>query len=237
MFLASKLQFSRDDVLDVGVAALYHDIGKLAVGRRILRKKGRLEEAEFGIIKEHPYIGARILYEYRKQLGILPLIAAFEHHLRYDLEGYPKVAFPRKLHIGSLIISIADVYDALAQRRSYKQDYPPDKIYRVMSEERGKLFDPQLFDRFFQIMGVWPLGSLVELSDGRIAVVTEVNENQIWKPKVRIFGPQETMDELNVAKTVDVEIVRALNPKKEGKEYWERLETLPQETEESDSPE
>ncbi len=225
MFMASKLQFSRDDVLDIGVAALYHDIGKLFIGRKILQKRGRLEEEELVQVREHPYVGAKILYDYREQLGILPLIVAFEHHVRYDLSGYPKIAYPRGLHIASSIVTLADVYDALAQRRSYKQDYPPDKIYEVMIKEKGKLFDPQLLDRFFEFMGVWPVGSILELSNGNVGFVVEVNESQIFQPKVRIVFPAAKASLVDISKVEGLSVMRALNPKNEGAEYLELLKS------------
>ncbi len=225
MFLASKLRFAREEILDVGIAALYHDIGKLAVDRKLIKKKGKLEESEFVKVKEHPYIGARILYDYREGLGTLPMIVAFEHHIRYDLSGYPKLAFPRKPHIASLIVTIADVYDALAQKRSYKKDYPPDKIYGIMNEEKGKTFDPQLLDRFFEIIGVWPIGSLVALTDGRIGLVTEVNEKAVHRPKVRIISDPEKPLEIDLAAVESPAIKKALNPKREGKKYLKLLES------------
>ncbi len=225
MFLASKLQFAREEVLDVGIAALYHDIGKLAIDRKLIKKKGKLEESEFVKVKEHPYIGARILYDYREGLGSLPMIVAFEHHVRYDLSGYPKLAYPRKPHIASLIVTIADVYDALAQRRSYKKDFPPDRIYEIMNEEKGKTFDPQLLDRFFEIMGVWPVGSLVSLADGRVGLVTAVNEKAIRNPKVRIISDPDNPSEIDLSAEEAPAVEKALNPKKEGKKYLHILES------------
>jgi putative nucleotidyltransferase with HDIG domain len=225
MFLASKLKFAREEVLDVGIAALYHDIGKLAVDRKLIKKKGKLEESEFVQVKEHPYIGAQILYDYREGLGSLPMIVAFEHHVRYDLSGYPKLAYPRRPHIASLIVTIADVYDALAQKRSYKKDYPPDRIYAIMTEDKGKTFDPQLLDRFFEIVGVWPVGSIVALTDGRVGLVTEVNEKAIRKPKVRIISEPEKAVEIDLASEETLAIEKALNPKKEGKKYLKLLES------------
>lgn len=100
-------------------------------------------------MKEHPVLGSILLQGYRDALGILPAVVAFEHHLRYDLKGYPKVAYIRPPHVASQMVSLCDVYDALAQKGSYKEDFPPEKIYQTMFLERGKLFDAALFDRFF----------------------------------------------------------------------------------------
>ena len=223
MFTASKLGFDKEDVLDIGIAALYHDIGKLSVSLRILKKKSKLEEEEFKKIKDHTLLGTRILMRYRESLGILPIVVAFEHHLRYDLQGYPKVAFPQKPHIASLIVSLCDVYDALAQKRSYKRDYPPDKIYELMKKERGKLFDPQLFDKFYQFIGVWPVGTLVRLTDKSVAVVREINENDIVNPKVEVLSPKKKRGHVDLAKAESLEITKALNPYTQGKRFLEMI--------------
>ena len=219
MHFATKLGFAKDEALDIGIAALYHDIGKLSISRKILQKKSKLAEKEFLRMQDHPLLGAIILDGYKESLGILPQVAAFEHHLRYDLSGYPKVAYPRSPHVSSLMISICDVYDALSLKRSYKKDYPPDKIHDLMVLERGKLFDPRLLDNFFQFMGVWPVGTIVSLSDRSVAVVRETNENDIYAPKVEIISPERRPEILNLAKNKDLTISEALNPFGSGKDY------------------
>lgn len=219
MFFSSKLEFSRDDVLDLGIAALFHDIGKLFISLKILQKTTTLAEREFIQMRDHPLLGARILGGYKETLGILPLVIAFEHHLRYDLCGYPKLAYPQKPHIASLIVSICDVYDALALKRTYKKDYPPDKIYELMMLERGKMFEPQLLDKFFQFIGVWPVGTIVALSDERVAVVREINEQDMLHPKVEVVAPERNGEVINLAKDKKISVTEALNPYGKGEKY------------------
>jgi putative nucleotidyltransferase with HDIG domain len=224
MHLSAKLGYSKDNVLDVGVAALFHDIGKMYISSEILKKKSKLTEREFSKIKDHAILGARILNEYTETMGILPAVIAFEHHLRYDLTGYPKVTYLKKPTIASYIVSICDVYDALAQRRTYKKDSPPNKIYEIMIEDRGKLFHPEILDRFFEVTGVWPVGTIVSLSDNSIAVVREINELDIFRPKVEVIFPS------TIKRFVDTErekhkikIVAPLNPFGEGKNYLDMI--------------
>lgn len=220
MFFCAKLGFAKEVILEVGTAGLFHDIGKLYISRKILAKPEKLNEEEFGKMRSHVIIGAEILLKYVDRLGMLPAVVCFEHHLKYDLSGYPKIAFYCKPLGASLIVSICDVYDALSQKRGYKSDYPPEMIYDIMIKERGTAFDPELLDKFFQIMGVWPIGTIVSLSDSRIAVVREVNEDDIISPKVEILPPKETREIIDLKLTKDtLKIERSLNPLTEGKQY------------------
>ncbi|MFA6384959.1 MAG: HD domain-containing phosphohydrolase, partial [Candidatus Omnitrophota bacterium] len=191
MFFSSKLGFSKDDIFDIGIAALFHDIGKLYISRQIIRKENKLTDAEFTRIKSHSVLGAEILLKYTPTLGILPVVVCFEHHLKYDLSGYPRLPFRYTPHIASLIVAICDVYDALLARRSYKASYAPMVIYDIMMADKGKGFEPKLLDLFFQTMGVWPIGTMVSLNDGRVAVVRAVNEDSIFLPRVEVIHPEK----------------------------------------------
>ncbi len=220
MYFSSKLGFSRDQVLDIGLAGMFHDVGKLYISRKILGKPDKLSDEEFSKIKSHALVGAEMMLNYVESLGMLPVIVCFEHHLRCDLKGYPKVSFYERPHIASLIVSICDVYDALSQRRGYKADYPPEMIYNLMIKEKGEAFDAVLLDKFFTIMGIWPVGTIVLLSDARIATVIQENEDDILSPKIEVIAPfdkKETID-LKMAKG-KVKIERSFNPFKEGSQY------------------
>jgi putative nucleotidyltransferase with HDIG domain len=224
MHLSAKLGYSKDNVLDIGVAALFHDIGKIHISSDILKKKSKLTEREFFKIKDHAILGARILNEYTDTMGILPAIIAFEHHLRYDLMGYPKVTYQKTPCEASFIVSICDVYDALAQRRTYKKDSPPNEIYEIMIKDRGKLFHPELLDRFFEVTGVWPIGTIVSLSDGSIAVVREINEQDIFRPKVEVISPEAKKRFVDTKiEMEEIKIVAPLNPFGEGNKYLDSV--------------
>ncbi|MCX5694193.1 MAG: HD domain-containing protein [Candidatus Omnitrophica bacterium] len=219
MYFSSRLGFDQKDILSIGIAAMYHDIGKLFISRRILHKPGQLTDQEFGRMKSHTLLGAEIMLKYVHTLGILPVVVCFEHHLKYDSSGYPRSIFPRKQHIASLIVSICDVYDALSQRRGYKQDYSPDVVYGIMNRDKGSAFDPELLDKFFGIMGFWPVGSVVALSDGSIALVRGQNEADIRRPKIEIVFPADKKRTVDLVQDGSLNIERYLNPWKEGKDY------------------
>jgi HD-GYP domain-containing protein (c-di-GMP phosphodiesterase class II) len=224
MYIASKLGFSKDDVLDLGIAALFHDIGKISISLGILKKKTKLKEEEFRKIQDHTVLGTKILTRYIDMLGILPVVVSFEHHMRYDLKGYPKVDFPHTPHMASFIVSLCDVYDALTQRRTYKKDYPPLEIYNLMMKEKGKLFEPKLLAKFFKIMGVWPIGTIVSLSNRSIAIVREANERDVFRPVVEVISPKNRKGIIDLMKNKELSIKKSLNPYAEGKKYLEMLE-------------
>lgn len=219
MFFSSKLGFTKEIVMDIGLSALLHDMGKLYVSRKIINKPGELNSLEFDQMESHSFLGAKLLMRYVDNIGIMPVVVSFEHHLKYDLSGYPKVIFKRKQHIASSIVSICDVYDALCARRSYKSDYPPDMIYSLMMRGRQSAFDPALLDSFFKIMGVWPLGSIISLSDKRVGVVVATNEDDINLPVVKIISSQGSDELINLKERKDIKIERYINSMREGKEF------------------
>lgn len=117
MFFASKLGFTKEVILEIGISALFHDIGKLYISRSVIRKPEQLSESEFSLMQSHTVLGSTLILRYVDTIGIMPAVVSFEHHLKYDLSGYPKLSFPRRPHIISQLVSICDVYDALTQRR------------------------------------------------------------------------------------------------------------------------
>lgn len=219
MYFSSRLGFDKSDVLNIGVAAMFHDIGKLFISRKILHKPGQLTDQEFGNIRSHTLMGAEIMLKYVDTLGLLPVVVSFEHHLKYDSSGYPRMPLLRKQHIASSIVAICDVYDALSQRRGYKQDYSPDLVYNIMNKEKGTSFNQELLDKFFRFMGLWPVGSIVALNDGSIALVKDENESDIRRPKVEIISPVDKKRVVDLAQDNSLNIERYLNPWKEGKEF------------------
>jgi len=148
---ATRIGLPESRVREAGLSAMLHDIGKGATPSEILTKPGRLEKGEFDRMKMHPIAGAKLLRKI--DCGSeLPMIVAFEHHIKYDYTGYPKPHTPAPLHIASHMTQVADVYDALRSHRPYRSSIELERTLSIMKEGRGTEFEPRLFDNFVEIL-------------------------------------------------------------------------------------
>jgi HD-GYP domain-containing protein (c-di-GMP phosphodiesterase class II) len=147
---AIHLGFSESQVQEIGMAALLHDVGKETIPAEILNKPGRLDAREFERMAEHPATGAKILRKIDCGSD-LPMIVAFEHHVKYDRSGYPVVRFGGVMQPASYMTQIADVYDALRTYRPYRKSLDLNTTLSIMKEGRGKEFEPRLFDSFLEL--------------------------------------------------------------------------------------
>jgi putative nucleotidyltransferase with HDIG domain len=170
---------------EFGLAGLMHDIGKVQTPLEILNKTETLTGREFGILKRHPVDGAAILRSTPDMPALAPVVA-FEHHLRMDGSGYPSVS-RLSLNLATRLCSIADVYDAMRSQRAYQGSFPTDRILAVLKQNDGRHFDRDLVRRFAQLLGVYPIGTVVALSTGEIALVIETHAPDPFRPRVRLL--------------------------------------------------
>ena len=170
---------------ELGLAGLMHDIGKVRTPKEVLNKPDKLTDDEFVIMRMHVVDGAEIL---RRTPDMPPITAviAFEHHLRVDGTGYPYGAKRSALNLGTMLCSIADVYDAMRSQRAYQQSFATDRILSVLKRNDGSQFDQHLVRRFSQLMGIYPPGNLVRLDTGELAVVLKIYAPDPYRPKVRV---------------------------------------------------
>ncbi|OLB74227.1 MAG: hypothetical protein AUH96_03595, partial [Nitrospirae bacterium 13_2_20CM_2_61_4] len=142
---------------EFGFAALMHDIGKVQTPLEVLNKPDKLTNEEFGIMKRHVVEGAHILRRTPEMPALAPIVA-FEHHLKQDLSGYPENIGSRKLNLCTMIVSIADVFDALRSNRPYRQGLATARIRSIMGEQGNPAFNQALLKRFVNLMGLFPVG-------------------------------------------------------------------------------
>ncbi|OGX45856.1 MAG: hypothetical protein A3G38_02855 [Omnitrophica WOR_2 bacterium RIFCSPLOWO2_12_FULL_51_8] len=211
--LALELGFAKDAVMDIGIAALFHDIGRLYIAHRSAPKGSAAKPAEAGRIKSHVIFGAELMLKYLETAGKMPVVVCLEHHLGLDLKGYPRLNYLSRAHLASLIVAICDSYNSLASRRKYKSDYSPEQIYRLMQKGRGKAFEPRLLDKFFEINGIWPIGTLLNISGGRVALVIAENRDEIDCPQVEVILPKEAKERIDLRTTKgSIKIEGFVNP-------------------------
>ena len=183
VFLGMKMNWPNENILAIGTAAMLHDIGKSKVPSEILYKTGALSEDEFHLIEDHPRMGAELLLA-QKNVTPLDVAAAWGHHLRYDGKGYPKKPAWAVQSPAIALLQICDVFEALTAVRPYKQAMDPQHAYSVMIADTGA-FHPSLLSTFISFIGIYPPGTYVELSNGRIGMVTAAGET-IDRPRLRI---------------------------------------------------
>ena len=171
---------------EFGLAALLHDIGKVKTPAEILKKPDKLTEEEFNVLRRHTVDGAQILRRTPEIPALAPIVA-FEHHLRLDGTGYPFGVRRPTLNLGTMLCGIADVYDAMRSIRVYQGAFPSDRILAVLQTNDGKQFDQNLVRRFSQLVGIYPVGSLVRLTTGEVAVVLKIYAPDPFRPQVRLL--------------------------------------------------
>ena len=171
---------------EFGFAALMHDIGKVHTPLEVLNKPDRLTKEEFDIMKRHVVDGAHILRR-TPEMPALAAVVAFEHHLKQDLSGYPEQIGHRDLNLCTMIVSIADVFDALRSNRIYRQGLPTDRIKSIMSQQDSPAFHGKLLRRFVNLMGLYPVGTLVRLNTSELAVVVHEHPTDPFRPQVKII--------------------------------------------------
>jgi putative nucleotidyltransferase with HDIG domain len=183
---ARHLGMSPSDMRALGVGSLLHDIGKLRTPLDILNKPGKLTPKEFDIIKAHPVDGRRIL-ERRYGLPIRVAETAYSHHERIGGGGYPRGLKGQEIPLWGKMVAIVDVYDAITSDRSYHQGISPTEALTKMYGWRLTDFDPDLLEQFIQCLGIYPVGTLVELASGEVGFVMSVNPESRLRPKVNLI--------------------------------------------------
>ena len=152
LFFAEHLGFKGSYLNKIGVAAILHDVGKVTTPDEILSKRGPLTPDERAVMEMHSFKGALNLME-QANITNLAVLAAMEHHMKYDGTGYPKIKGGRVPHIVSQMISIADVYDALRTIRPYRPEpMPMDRIIQIFKKDSGTAFNPYLVERFLSLV-------------------------------------------------------------------------------------
>ena len=218
--LSRQLQLSEEQTRSMGLAGLLHDLGKAMVPTTILNKPGKLTNAEFQVVKSHPVQGYNMLVN-NQGVDANVLDVVLHHHEKIDGSGYPDRQKGDGISLFAKMGAICDVYDAITSNRSYKKGWDPAEALKRMAEWTHSHLDPQIFQAFVKSLGIYPAGSLVRLTSGRLGVVMEQSTGSLLKPIVKVFFstksdsriPPEVLD--LAAATCQEKITAREDP-----EYW-----------------
>ena len=187
---ARGLGLSYDTLQGIGLGALFHDVGKAMIPQRILQAPRRLNDDEMAVMRRHPQLGVDYLKDYKgapKEVFQITL----EHHEQYCGKGYPKSLDSNEISLPGRIAAVVDVFDALSSKRVYKDPMPLSKALSILYSMREKEFFPGMAERFIRLLGVYPVGSAVELEDGTLGVISQSNPANPMKPTVILIHDKE----------------------------------------------
>lgn len=208
LLIGMELNYTKERLHDLAMGAMLHDMGKVFVPKEVLLKNGKLTESEFNIIKEHPARG----YEYLKDdfgISAMSRIIILQHHERMDGTGYPEGLTGERIHDYSKIVSISDVYDALTSDRPYRMGLPPNEAVEYIMGAVDRYFDLEMVNAFLRRIVPYPVGTLIRLSSGDIAVVEEICREYPLRPRARIVwskGSRNPGDQIDLTQINNIVI-------------------------------
>jgi HD-GYP domain-containing protein (c-di-GMP phosphodiesterase class II) len=190
--LGRRLGLDRRELIELGIGACLHDVGKFEIPGEIVDKPGRLTPEERTVMEMHAQRGAGRLIQTRtsQDIPVSAFVVALEHHLTPSLGGYPKFTWRRETSLFSKIVKVVDYYDAITTKRVYRpKTFTPEEAIRLMVEQGEKEFDPLILKAFINMIGIYPIGSLVVLLSGEIGVVVQPNAQPalVKQPKVKLI--------------------------------------------------
>ncbi|MCX8058163.1 MAG: HD-GYP domain-containing protein [Spirochaetes bacterium] len=211
------LEYPQFKISQLVKGALFHDCGMLNIKPEIIQKEGKLTDEEFKIVKQHPILGQKLL---NQKLGFSSEIAnvALEHHERYNGSGYPSGLKGDEISAFGRVVAIADSYDAMTQKRSYKTKYMSSIAIKSVLSAAKNLYDPNILRTFLSIMSIYPIGSLVQLNNGIIGLIIRSNPKLPLRPVVKVLM-DEFGEKVNEKYEIDLEesnslyITQSLDPK------------------------
>ena len=191
--IGQKLGLSKVQLYELGLGALFHDIGKQRIDPDLVNKTSGLTDDEWRQMQQHTTEGLLSLFSMRglTEVPYRAMLQAYEHHMKRDLTGYPKNKRPRNPTLFSRIVATADGFDAATSKRSYQsQPWPPDEVLREMRENPNRGYDPLLVKAFINVTGVFPVGTLCILDTGEMALVVSRNPDpaRVHQPVMRLLS-------------------------------------------------
>jgi HD-GYP domain-containing protein (c-di-GMP phosphodiesterase class II) len=221
-----RLGLDRSRLSQLGMTALFHDLGKIKLPADLIKKPEAFDENDWVQIQLHPTLGAKTILRNLKFDAHTARAArgAMEHHINNDFTGYPHLRYEKRPpNLFTKIVTIVDTFDALTSGRVYiKEKYTPDEVFKKMRFQMQVKFDPFLLKIFNDIIGIYPAGSLVLLSSDEIAMILTNNEADKARPMVKIIGdrdglfPKPLWADLAAEENRDRRVIRIIDPERYG---------------------
>lgn len=185
MLFAKFMQYPYSVQHAVGMSGIFHDLGKALVPIELINAPRQLTDEEFAILRKHPRLGYE---QVKKTPGFTQdiLLGIYDHHERFNGSGYPRGISGDTISLTGRILAMVDVYDALSSRRPYKEAMLPHKVLGIMYQMRDEDFYPGFMEHFIRMLGIYPVGSVVQLETGETGVVTSASQGKPTKPKVLV---------------------------------------------------
>ncbi|MDR0453879.1 MAG: HD domain-containing protein [Deferribacteraceae bacterium] len=184
--IGCKLSFTDKQLTYLGMAALLHDVGEIKLPERMRGKAAKFTESELSAMRQHPKLG----YELLKRFPYIHedvLMGVLHHHERIDGSGYPSGHIGRFIHPLGKIIAVAEIFDAMTSDRHSATSIPATDVLKVIYSKSGKHYEPEVVNALITITGMYPVGSLVRLNGGQLAVVLKKNMADLSKPEVLVI--------------------------------------------------
>jgi HD-GYP domain-containing protein (c-di-GMP phosphodiesterase class II) len=191
MALGKRIGLSQIFLEQLGICGMFHDLGKVEVPKEILLKPDMLNTGEWDQMRKHPVIGVHRVLKLHASRDMKSRVALgpFEHHLNYNLTGYPRTHFVNKVTLFGKILRIADTYDALTSERKYRpRAFSPDEALKLMWTKVGEDYDPILLKIFVNMVGLYPVGTVLKLNTGEMGLVVDYpRDDERTRPEVLLL--------------------------------------------------
>ncbi len=190
MALGQKLGMDKMKLMELGLVALFHDIGKTVIPNEVLNKPGAFDAEDWKLMVRHPVFGVKIIFNMKNfdASSIRAAITAYEHHIHPDGSGYPGARKLSEIDLFSRIVAIADQYDAMTSARVYaRSPMSPDSALALMVRRSAAELDPLLLKFFINLVGTYPVGTLVMLDTRELGIVSGANTAEHLRPRVTII--------------------------------------------------
>ncbi|MCL2065897.1 MAG: HD-GYP domain-containing protein [Treponema sp.] len=184
--IAQELKLANHKILHILTGAMLHDVGMLKLPKEIREKRGGLSDSELEQMKSHTSLAARIVSKelfYSQEISFI----VQQHHERWDGKGYPDRLPGPSIDQGARIVSVADAFEAMVSKKSYRNSMVGYQAMKNLLADNSRRFDPAVIKAFAKIMGIYPIGSIVQLNNGAVARVVEVNPDASLRPKIQLI--------------------------------------------------